>query len=413
MGFLRFEQISLCLVGLTAASIAEGARAVEPMGKPWRCHIIDDSSRGADGVKLADVNGDELPDIATGWEEEGVTRVYLHPGHNAVKQSWPAVTVGKTPAVEDAAFVDLDGDGATDVVSCTEGRERNVFIHWAPQRREDLLDPQAWQQVALTASQDRMQWMFAWPMNVDGVRGVDLVVGGKGRGAALGWFSAPTNPREVSGFQWHPITPVGWLMSIWPRDMDDDGDVDLVISDRYGELRGCRWLENPGRGRRQTQPWNNHWMGAQGLEVLSMDLTDLDGDGMEDAVVAVKDYRLLFLRRADRQGRTWETHEISADFAAGNTRAVAVGDINGDGRPDLVITTWIARGKHGVLWLEYKKQPSDRLWKAHQVSGRERGVKFDRMELIDLDGDGDLDVLTCEEQEGDGGMGVFWYENPR
>ena len=34
---------------------------------PWPRHTIDDSSRGADGVRLADVNGDRLPDIVTGW----------------------------------------------------------------------------------------------------------------------------------------------------------------------------------------------------------------------------------------------------------------------------------------------------------------------------------------------------------
>ena len=37
------------------------------------------------------------------------------------------------------------------------------------------------------------------------------------------------------------------------------------------------------------------------------------------------------------------------------------------------------------------------------------GVKFDRIELRDLDGDGDLDLITCEERDN---LGVFWYENP-
>ncbi|MBM3891804.1 MAG: hypothetical protein FJ388_22030, partial [Verrucomicrobia bacterium] len=36
---------------------------------PWKMHFIDNTSRGADGVKLADVNGDGLLDIACGWEE--------------------------------------------------------------------------------------------------------------------------------------------------------------------------------------------------------------------------------------------------------------------------------------------------------------------------------------------------------
>ena len=36
----------------------------------------------------------------------------------------------------------------------------------------------------------------------------------------------------------------------------------------------------------------------------------------------------------------------------------------------------------------------------------------DRIELLDLDGDGDLDVLTCEERQNKNGLGVIWYENP-
>ena len=35
----------------------------------WTRHTIDNSSRGADGVRFLDVNGDGLEDIATGWEE--------------------------------------------------------------------------------------------------------------------------------------------------------------------------------------------------------------------------------------------------------------------------------------------------------------------------------------------------------
>ena len=46
----------------------------------WKRHVIDDASKGADGVRLADVNGDGHLDIATGWEQGGVVRVCLNPG---------------------------------------------------------------------------------------------------------------------------------------------------------------------------------------------------------------------------------------------------------------------------------------------------------------------------------------------
>jgi hypothetical protein len=93
-----------------------------------------------------------------------------------------------------------------------------------------------------------------------------------------------------------------------------------------------------------------------------------------------------------------------------------------------VFTCENARGKYGVGWLSYQNAVTDSEWIHHDISGDKLGVKYDRIELLDLDGDGDLDVLTTEESQacpepfgcaqgklrrGDGvGLGVIWYENP-
>jgi hypothetical protein len=84
-------------------------------------HAIDNTGRGADGTRWVDVNGDGLLDIVTGWEESGEIRLRLHPGHAKVREPWPGVVVGKVGSPEDAVFVDLDGDGAIDVLSSCEG----------------------------------------------------------------------------------------------------------------------------------------------------------------------------------------------------------------------------------------------------------------------------------------------------
>ena len=405
--------ILLLAMVATCRLVAAVASAAEPEGPAWALHTIDSSSHGADGVKLADINRDGLMDVTTGWEQGGITRVYLHPGHDKVRSPWPAVTVGKTPSAEDAVFVDLDADGALDVVSSCEGETNTIFVHWGPQLTSDLLNPTRWEQDVLVPSKRRMVWMFAWPMDVDGKNGVDLVAGGKYEDAELGWFEAPPNGRQLGEYRWHTITPAGWVMSIWKRDMDGDGDVDLVLSDRRGELRGCRWLENPGRGAKQMKRWSNHFMGAtREVEVLSMTLADLDRDGLQDALVAERGPRIFYLRRRDESGLDWETYTITAEFKVGHTRAVEVGDVNLDGRPDIVLTTAKAKGMHAVLWLESNTAPPRTKWKPHTISGTEKGIKYDRIELLDLDGDGDLDVMTCEEQEGLG-LGVIWYENPQ
>src|SRR5262249_34197095 len=162
----------------------------------WKRHVIDNSSRGADGVRLADVNGDGLLDITTGWEQGGAVRVYLNPGPAKSPLPWPAVTVGNVGNVEDAVFVDLDGDGAIDVVSGCEGATRTMFVHWAPRNKSRYLDPAAWVTAPIPATQNKAMWMFCAPAQLDGKHGPDLIAGSKAKepgGAAIGWLEAPPN----------------------------------------------------------------------------------------------------------------------------------------------------------------------------------------------------------------------------
>jgi len=339
--------------------------------------------------------------------------VYLHPGLAKAKGKWPAVTVGKTPSVEDAIFIDLSADGIMDVVTCCEGKTRTIFIHSAPARAADYLVAEKWTTVPLKASKGKMMWMFAFGLQVDGRNGVDIVAGGKGGGAQIGWFESP-DPRKMGGFKFHAISDAGWVMSMFPCDMDSDGDADIVTSDRRGKLRGCRWLENPGPGEALKKPWKNHFIGARDNEVLFMTLADLDADGLTDVLVAAKTAKVLFIRRLDKTGTVWSApRTIPYPDGMGRAKAVAVGDINSDKLPDLVITCEGATSpKSGVVWMSSEK-PGDpqTKWTAHEISGP-KGVKYDRIELLDIDRDGDLDVLTCEEREGKSGLGVFWYENP-
>lgn len=388
------------------------AVAGKSVERPWPCHVVDDASRGADGVKLADVNGDGLLDIATGWEEGGITRAYLHPGPAQATEKWPAVTVGRTPAVEDAVWVDLGADGSQDIVTCCEGRTRTVFVHWAPKRQDRILSEAAWQQEAIPVTENRMQWMFAQPVEIDGVNGVDLVLAGKGRKAQLGWLQSPPKPRDLDNWKWHAISDVGWVMSIFTLDMDGDGDVDILITDRYGDARGCRWLENPGFGAAQSQRWTSHMVGGRGHEVMFAAIADLDRDGLQDVLVPVKDAEILLLRRLDASGKRWTESAVAFPENMGRAKGIAAGDLDADGRLDIVISCEGATPpKSGVKWLSYQESPFGANWQGHEISGP-AGIKFDRIELLDLDADGDLDVLTCEERHNDKGLGVIWYENP-
>jgi len=401
---LNCLRILVC-AGLAATGAAcRQARAREG----WARHVIDRSSQGADGVRLGDLNRDGLPDIATGWEEGGRVRVCLNPGPAKAREPWPAVTVGKVPNVEDALLVDLDGDGRQDVASCAEGRTRAMFAHWAPRSPKRLLDPKAWRTEAIPASRGKMMWMFAAPIRAEGKRGADLIAGGKGPGAALGRWRLPERARNPAAWHWRALRPVGWLMSLVIEDMNGDGRQDVLFSDRKGPRRGCFWLEQPGADAPEA-PWREHPVGGEGLEAMFLSTADLDQDGLEDVVAAAKPRLILFCRRLDASGDKWRVFPIRMPEEAGTAKAVAAGDMNNDGRLDLVFTTEQAsHGRQGVMWLSYRESPFRPDWQPHAVSGVD-GVKHDLVELIDLDNDGDLDVLTCEEARN---LGVFWYENP-
>jgi hypothetical protein len=383
---------------------------------PWKRHTIDNTSLGADGVRTADVNGDGLPDLITGWEQGGVSRIYIMQRGNTNLPTWIQIDAGPAPSVEDALLVDLDQDGATDVISSTEGKTKKVLIHWAPTNPANYADSTQWE--TQTLYEDGSQWMFATTMDIDGKHGPDIVIGGKNTDGKLGWLESPADPRDISSWKFHVLSPVGWTMSLLTKDMDGDGDFDILLSDRKGQTNGIRWFENPGKNYQMLiQPWTIHWIADHLDDPMFIDTRDLDDDGIEE--IAVPYYKddigfISIFQTKDRQN--WIEYPITYPQNMGRAKALAFGDMNIDGKIDLVLSTEHASAdRSGVVWLEYQDTWYNPNWKFHDVSGPD-GIKFDLNLLLDLDADGDLDILNTEENnnaaDGEAGLGLIWYENP-
>src|SRR5262245_8674079 len=292
----------LILIALSALQAPSVAAEPGDRGTPWKHHSIDDTARGADGVRLADANGDGLLDIATGWEEAGLIRLYLNPGPAGAKRLWPATTVGQVNSPEDAVLIDLDADGALDVISCCEGRTRSVFVHWN--------NKNAWTTDAFPVLAGQQAAMYCLPLQIDGQNGIDLVIGSKAQGAKIGWLQSPANPRDLATWKYYPLSPAGWIMSLVAHDIDADGDLDILASDRKGPNSGCLWLENPGHRPRQNEPWSRHAIGTAGNEVMFLHHVDFDVDGRLDVLVPTFDKRLFWHRRLAASQPAWETREL-------------------------------------------------------------------------------------------------------
>ncbi len=373
----------------------------------WERHTIDATSLGADGVRLQDVNGDGRLDVATGWEQGGVVRIYLHPGPTHVREPWPQVTVGQVQDAEDAVFADLDQDGAWDVLSSCEGRTRSLFIHWSPPDPTQILSASDWTTQPLPASHDAQAWMFALPLKPPTGQIPHLIVGSKGNQATISRIQLPANRRQVEAWRIQPLYQAGWIMSLRAFDMDFDGDLDVLASDRKGPNRGVLWLANP-HSNSSSDSWQEHRLGANNQEVMFLDVANTASNGAQ-VVAAVKPNQVFHFERRRSNTAPWQSRQAVIKAPTGTAKASSFADIDLDGELDIVSSCEHAsEGRIGVYWFPLKDVSTGLINQIHDISGPV-GTKFDRLEAIDLDEDGDLDVMTCEEVEN---LGVIWYENP-
>jgi len=359
VGVLAAPKLAVAAAEQTGTGRGVAAAAIEP-DIPWAMHTITSGPRGADGTDLADVNGDGLADVTSGWEEGGLVTVSLHPERGAEAGPWPTVDVAtRLYGVEDAVFADVDQDGHMDVVTACECRK--VVIYFGPERSR-ILDPAAWTPVTIS----------------------------------------------VSG----PV-PQRWI-KVAVADIDGDQDTDVLLSDKTSmrfpdgtiryDLRGTRWLENHDQGA----SWTSHPIGFASGEHQFFDVVDFDRDGTDDVVDAatVRDGNAITFRRNLGDWLGWEPTSIQVPAGVGQIQDVQAADVDLDGDLDLALSFSHADGDlSGVVWLE---AGPDGTWTRGEVSGP-AGTKYDNVSLEDVDADGDLDVMTSEEIEQ---LGVVWYENP-
>lgn len=145
-----------------------------------------------------------------------------------------------------------------------------------------------------------------------------------------------------------------------------------------------------------------------------MVVADVNGDSIDDFVIAGGSSvtirkKVLVLLRTNRSGEP-KLHEIIIDQPGGSIpKGIAALDLDGDPRKKEILVI----PKAGDLWTATFTGDSMKRanWMATpiQMPGATTRRKMDNAWLGDLDGDGDLDVVTTDEN---GGWGVIWFENP-
>ncbi|CBN74120.1 conserved unknown protein [Ectocarpus siliculosus] len=138
---------------------------------------------------------------------------------------------------------------------------------------------------------------------------------------------------------------------------------------------------------------------ASPLELRSIDVGDLDGDGFPDVAVAFQlSDHVVWFRNADGQGGFTTGTDIDTD-AGGSPSNVKLADVDGDGDLD-VVSAWKTGDR--VTWYENDGEGTFAI--GLDLSTTADGAYG--LALADLDGDDDLDVVSASVWDG-----LAWYEN--
>lgn len=173
-------------------------------------------------------------------------------------------------------------------------------------------------------------------------------------------------------------------------DVDADGDLDVLAGNYFdGEVA---WYENRGpEGIRSGDLWPKHVIGDTGQITNELnELIDIDGDGTPEWVANQWNNKVpLLVWRFEKDGKGAITgitsHSItdsSVETPETNGHGIGYGDLNGDGRKDLLVRSgWYEQPEAG---------PWSGAWKFHANATEHMSLPT---YIGDVTGDGKADVL--------------------
>ncbi|MFP6753133.1 MAG: FG-GAP-like repeat-containing protein, partial [Pirellulaceae bacterium] len=340
--------------------------------------VLTDGENGVDG--LAGVSGLAIsPDgkhIYTAGQADNAIGVF-----QTVETAFPSRNEITSLAVGALSVFgkDVDGDGGVDVLSASWDDDA---IRWYENDGSQAFTPHL-----ISSSEDGARMVAA--ADVDGDGDMDVI--------SASWLDDTIAWHENNGSQTFVKRVISsgaiGAADVVAIDLDAEGDLDVLSASTNDNT--IAWYENDG-----SQTFVKNSIATNVAHANSVFAVDIDGDGDLDVLAAseTSDTVLWFENAYDSVPMNFSSgHVISAGVDGVNT--VFAIDVDGDGDIDVLTASHL---DDTVAWYE---NDGDQAFTAHTISSTADHVRD--VFAVDVDGDGDVDVVTASS----GNDTTAWYEN--
>jgi hypothetical protein len=226
----------------------------------------------------------------------------------------------------------------------------------------------------------------SYPMDVNGDGFLDIVSGGWW-GETLLWRENPQDPAEL--WKTHDIDKTGSIERPCFWDIDGDGNVEVVPNCPGKPFMVFKLVTDAGG--KGAGEFTKHIV-SDTPQGHGLGFGDVNGDGRGDLVSAAG--WLEAPTEVFAEQWTWHSFVDAAKnqpFDCGSASVpMLVYDVNSDGLNDLIVGQGHA---YGLAWHQQgKDQDGHIVWAAHDID--QHRSQYHELQLVDIDNDGELELIT-------------------
>jgi len=350
MRHLMYIVSSTILTCMFVSIPADGAGMPISIGGPV---VLGYAGTEGDNAVAADLNGDGLPDIVQGVDF-GSPIVYLNNGTAApfAGVTGEVIVPGYTQQAGHVVVADVNGDGHPDIIA---GGFDDLTLVYLNNGTSDPFKGVTGRGVGAGVHDDTLAMDVG---DVDGDGLPDLVTGNtNGETNKLYLNNGTSDPFSgVAGVSIGPET--GFISDIKLADVNGDHKLDVIVSnfDNPGDA-GVRIYLNNGTATPFSGVTPIFLRNDAGTGVIA--IADLDGDGKPDLLVSggTTGQNWIYLNTGSSSAPFSAAKELPADPNIKSTCfGVTVADLDGDGHPDAVLgcgvfTGGTSAGAQGAIYL--------------------------------------------------------------